>query len=66
MVYRVTYVDTWVQADLIHNCDSSILALLVEFQHGWRDIAGCDDMLLLSDGTLDNCGMECVGNKRDD
>ena len=37
------------QADLVHDSDASILALLVELHHGGGDVARGDDMLLLAD-----------------
>ena len=63
---RNTYVNTRVNADLVHDSDARVLALLVKLQHGRRDVARGNDMLLLPDGTLDDGGVEGVGDKRDD
>jgi len=54
------------QSNFVHNRNASILALLVEFLHGRRDVASSDDMLLLPDGGLDDSGMEGVGDQAND
>lgn len=54
------------QANLVHDCNASILALLVELHHGRRNIARGDDMLLLSDSRLDHSGVEGVGDQAND
>ena len=59
-------VDTRVQTNLVHDGDTSLLALLIQLHHGGGDVAGRDDVLLLADGRLDDGGVECVGDERDD
>lgn len=59
-------VDTGVKTDLVHDGDAGILALLVKLHHGGRDVAGGDNILLLSDGGLDDGGVEGVGDQADD
>jgi hypothetical protein len=54
------------QANLVHDGDASILALLVELHHGRRNVARGDDMLLLANGRLDNSGVERVGDQAND
>lgn len=54
------------QANLVHDGDAGILALLVELQHGRGNVAGGDDVLLLTDGGLDDSGVEGVGDQADD
>ena len=54
------YIDTRVYANLVHDSDARILTLLVELHHGGRDVTCGDDMLLLSDGTLDDGSVESV------
>ena len=54
------------QANLIHDGNAGILALLVELQHGRGDVAGGDNVLLLADGGLDDSGVEGVGDQADD
>lgn len=54
------------QANLVHDRDARILALLVELHHGRRHVAGGDDMLLLADSGLDDSGVERVGDQADD
>lgn len=54
------------QADLIHDRDADVLALLVEFQHGRRNVACGDDMLFQPDGGLDDIDVEGVGDQADD
>lgn len=40
--------------------------MLFQLEHGWRDIAGCDDILLLANGRLDDSGVESVRNQGND
>jgi hypothetical protein len=40
--------------------------LVLEFQHGGGDVAGCDDILLLANGRFDDSGMEGIRDQRDD
>lgn len=54
------------QANLIHNGDASLLAGLVELHHGGGDVAGGDDMLLLTDGRLNDGGVEGIRDQADD
>lgn len=54
------------QANLVHDSDTSLLALRVELLHSRRDIRGSDNILLSADSRLDNSGVESVGNQRDD
>lgn len=54
------------QANLVHDSDTSLLALLVEFLHSRRDIRGGDNILLSANSRLDNSGVESVGDQRDD
>jgi hypothetical protein len=53
------------QPDLVHDSDAGILALLVKLQHSRRNVARGDDMLLLTDGRLDDGSVEGVGNQAD-
>lgn len=62
----VQVVQTGVKTNLVHDRDTSVLALLVQLHHGRGDVAGGDDMLLLADGRLDDGGVEGVGNQADD
>jgi hypothetical protein len=59
-------VDTGVKTDLVHDSDTSLLGGGIELHHGGRDVGGCDDILLLADGRLDDGGVECVGDQADD
>jgi hypothetical protein len=53
-------------ANLVHDGDAGILGLLVELKHGGRHVAGGDDMFLVSDGGLDDGGVEGVRDQADD
>lgn len=57
---------TGVEADLVHNGDAGLLGGTVELQHCRADVAGGDDMLLLTDGGLDDLGVEGVWDQGDD
>ena len=61
----VQVVDTRVQPNLVHDCDAGILGLLIQLLHRRRNITGCDDVLLVADGGLDDEFVECVGDQRD-
>jgi hypothetical protein len=61
-----SYINTGIDTDLVHDGDTGILALLVKLHHGGGDIAGGDNVLLLSDGTLDDGSVEGIGDQRDD
>lgn len=54
------------QADLVHDSDTSLLALGVELLHSGRNIGGGDNILLGADSRLDDGGVESVGDQRDD
>jgi len=54
------------QADLVHDSDTGLLALLVELHHGGRHVGGGDDILLGADGRLDDGSVESVGDQGDD
>lgn len=52
--------------NLVHDGDAGILGLLVKLHHGRGDVAGGDDILLISDGGLDDGGVVCVGDQAND
>lgn len=52
--------------DLVHNCDACILDLFLQLQHRRGDIAGCDNVLLVSDSGFNDCCMECIRDQADD
>lgn len=54
------------QANLVHDSDASVLALLVKLLYGRGDVASSHNMLLLSDGSLDDSGVVGVGDQADD
>lgn len=54
------------KANLVHDSDARILALLVELEHSRGDVARSDDVLLLSDGGLDDGGVEGIRDQADD
>jgi hypothetical protein len=53
------------EANLVHDGDTGLLALLVELHHSGRDVGGGDDILLGADGRLDDGSVESVGNQGD-
>ena len=59
----VQVVDTRVQTNLVHDSDTSLLAVLVQLHHGRGDVRGRDNVLLGTDGRLDNQGVESVGDQ---
>lgn len=59
-------VDSWVETDLVHDRDASILTLLVQSLHDIADVARRHNVLLVADGALDDIGVEGVGNEGDD
>ncbi len=59
-------VDSRVQSDLVHNCDSCILALLIKLQHGRGDIRCGNNVLFLADSRFDNGSMVCIWDQTDD
>jgi len=62
----IQVINSWVKTNLVHDCDTGILGGLVELQHGWGDIAGCDDVLLVADGGLDDRCVEGIWDQGDD
>lgn len=54
------------EADLVHDSDAGILALLVKLHHGRRDVAGGNDILLLADSGLDDGSVVSVWDQGDD
>ena len=54
------------KANLVHDGNSGILALLVKLHHGGRDVASGDDILLLADGRLDYGSVVRIGDQADD
>jgi hypothetical protein len=63
---RVKVINSWVQTDLVHNCDSCILALLIKLQHSRRDIRSGNDVFQLSYSRFDNGSMIRVWDQTDD
>lgn len=59
-------VDTWVQTDLVHDCDTGVLGGLVQLHHGWGDIGCGYDVLLLCNRGFDDCGVVGVWDEGDD
>lgn len=59
-------VDTRVQTNLVHDGDTSLLALLIQLHHSRRNVRGRDNMFLGADSRLDNQGVEGVGDQGDD
>jgi len=59
-------IDTRVQADLVHDDNSSLLNLFVELQHRWRNVAGSNNIGLALDCCLDDIRMVSVRDERDD
>lgn len=62
----IQVVDSRVETDLVHYCDTSLDDFRLECLHGIRDIAGSDHVLLVSDSGFDDIGMVDVGDQRDD
>lgn len=62
----VQVINSRVKANLVHDCDSGVLGSLIELQHSWGDIAGCDDVLLVADRRLDDLCVEDVWDEGDD
>lgn len=58
MTYRV-------QANLVHDCDTGLLALFVQLEHCGRDVRSSNNMLLGADSGLDNKGVEGVRDQGD-
>ena len=59
-------IDSRVQANLVHDCDSSLLCFLLQFEHRGGDIAGCDNILLVPNGRFDDDRMEGIGDQAND
>jgi hypothetical protein len=55
-----------VETNLVHDGDTRGLGLLVQLEHGRRDVARRDNILLVADGRLDDGGVEGVGDQADD
>lgn len=62
----VQVIDTRVKADLVHNDDTSLLRLLVEFSDSRGNVAGGHNVGLPFDGGLDDGGVVGIGDERDD
>ncbi len=58
-------VNARVKSNLVHDCDTCFLGGMVELCHRWRDIAGGDDMLPLTNGRLDHSHMVGVRDEAD-
>ena len=56
----VQMIDAWVQSNLVHDDDTCLLGLSVQFTHRRTDIAGGNDMRLSLDGRLDDSRMVSV------
>lgn len=61
---RVAY--SRIKSDLIKDCNSRVFALFIQLHHCWRNVTGCDDVLLVSDRRLDDGRMKIVRNQGDD
>ena len=59
-------VDRLTQANLVHDGDTGLLALLIELLHSRGDVGGGNDILLSADSRLDDSSMESVRDQRDD
>ena len=59
-------VDTRVQTNLVHDDDTSLLALFLERLHGRGNVRGGDHVLLVPNGRLDDRGVVDVGDEGDD
>lgn len=59
-------IDSRIQTDLVQDRNACLCGLVLEFQHGRGDVAGCDDILLLANGRFDDSGMEGIRDQRDD
>ena len=60
----VEMINAWVKANLVHNCNPCVLALLLQLQHGRRYVASGDHVLLFANRRLDDCGVKRVRNQR--
>lgn len=58
-------INTRINTNLVHDSDTSSLGLSIKLHHSRRDIAGCDNILLVSDSGLDNGGMEGIWDQTD-
>lgn len=55
-----------IDANLVHDRDSSFLDFFLKLLHCRRDVAGRDNILLVADSALDDVYVECVGDETDD
>ena len=62
----VQMVDAGVHANLVQDSDTSRNDFGFKGLHGIRHVAGCDDVLVIPNGRLDDIDVEGVGNERDD
>lgn len=62
----VKVIDTRVQTDFVKDNDSGLLGFGLKLKHGRAGVRSGDDVLLVSDGRLDNMGVIDIGNQRDD
>lgn len=51
--------------NLVQDCDTGSLGLLVKLLHSRRDVRSSDDILLSLDSGLDDGNVVCVWNQRD-
>ena len=58
-------INTRIDTNLVHDGDTSSLGLSIKLHHSRRDIAGCDNVLLVSDSRLDDGGMEGIWDQTD-
>jgi len=59
----VQVVDTRVQTNLVEDNDAGLLGLVLKLKHGRGDVRSGDNVLLLSNGRLDNSGVVSVGDQ---
>ena len=62
----VQVVDSRVETDLVHDCDTSLDDFRLECLHSIRNVAGGNYVLLVSDSGLDDIGMVDVWDQGDD
>jgi hypothetical protein len=58
-------VETRVKTDLIHDCDTSLAALLIQLHHRGGNVGGRDHIRLGTDSRLDDGSVESVWDERD-
>lgn len=64
--WRIGRIKGHTEANLVHDCDSGILALLVQLHHCGGNVAGRDNVLLFANSRLDDIDMIDVWNQADD